>query len=57
MFEKFRHEQSLILLRSPTDREILKQSKLTDLERNIIKNLPLEKLHKQETSKEYFAHE
>ena len=44
MFEDVRHERSLILLLSLTDSDILKQSKFTDHEINIIKNLALEKL-------------
>ena len=44
MFEDVRHERSLILLLSLTDPDILKQSKFTDDEIEIIKNLALEKL-------------
>ena len=47
IFEDVRHERSLILLLSITDPDILKQSKFTDDERNIIKNLALEKLYRQ----------
>ena len=54
MFEDVRHERSLILL-SLTDPDILKQSKFTDDEINIIKNLALEKLHRQRILKEYHA--
>ena len=46
MFEDVRHERSLILLLSLTDSDFLKQSKFTDDEINIIKNLALEKLHR-----------
>ena len=46
IFEDVRHERSLILLLSLTDPNILKQSKLTDDEINIIKNLALEKLYR-----------
>ena len=35
LFEDVRHERSLILLLSPTDPDILKQSKITDEEINI----------------------
>ena len=45
MFEDVRHERSLILLLSLTDSDILKQTKLTDYEVAILKNLALEKLH------------
>ena len=55
MFEDIRHERSLILLLSLTDPDILKQSKFTDDEINIIKNLALEKLHRQRILKEYHA--
>ena len=43
MFEDIRHERTLLLL-SLTGPDILKQSKFTDDEINIIKNLALEKL-------------
>ena len=39
MFEDVRHERSLILLLSVTDSDILKQSKFTDDEVEIIKTL------------------
>ena len=55
LFEYIRHERSLILLLSLTDSDILKQSKFTDDEIEIIKNLALEKLHRQKCLKEYFA--
>ena len=55
MFEDIRHERSLILLLSLTDPDILKQSKFTDDEINIIKNLALEKLHRQRILKEHVA--
>ena len=55
MFEDVRHERSLILMLSLTDPDIIKQSKFTDDEISIIKNLALEKLHRQNCLKEYFA--
>ena len=55
MFEDLRHERSLILLQSLTDPDILKQSKFTDDEINIIKNLALDKLHRQRILKEHIA--
>ena len=55
MFEDVRHERSLLLLLSLTDPDILKQSKFTDDEINIIKNLALEKLHRQRILKEHVA--
>ena len=55
MFEDTRHELSLISLTSITDPDILKQSKFTDHEVNIIKNFALEKLHRQRVLEEYIA--
>ena len=45
----------IILLLSLTDPDILKQSKFTDDEINIIKNLALETLYRQRILKEYHA--
>ena len=53
LFEDVRHEGSLILLLSLTDSDILKQSKFTDDEIEIIKNLAPEKLHRQPILKEH----
>ena len=55
IFEDVRNERSLILLLSLTDPDILKQSKFTDDEINIIKSLALEKLYRQRILKEYYA--
>ena len=55
MFEDARQERSLILLLSLTDPDILKQSKFTDDEVNIIESLALEKLHRQRILKEHIA--
>ena len=55
VFEDVRHERSLILLLSLTDPDILEQSKFTDDEIEIIKNLDLEKLHRQRILKEHNA--
>ena len=55
MFEDVRHERSLILLLSLTDPDILRQGKFTDNEIEIIKNLALEKLHRQRILKEHVA--
>ena len=55
MFEDVRHERSLILLLSLTDSDILKQSKFTDDETEIIKNLAIERLHRQRILKEHVA--
>ena len=54
-FEDVRHEQSLILLLSLVEPDILKQSKFTDDEIEIIKNLALEKLHRRRILKEHVA--
>ena len=55
MFEDVRHERSLFLLLSFTDSDILRQSKFTDLDFDIIKNLALEELHRQRILKEHVA--
>ena len=55
MFEDVRHERSLILLLSLTDPDILRQSKFTDDEKEISKNLALEKIHRQRILKEHVA--
>ena len=55
LFEDNRHERSLFLLLSVTDPDKLKQSKFTDDEIIILKNLALEKLHRQKCLKVYFA--
>ena len=55
IFEDIRHERSLILLLSLVEPDILKQSKFTDYEIDIIKNIALEKLHRQRILKEYHA--
>ena len=54
IFEDVRHERSLLLL-SLVEPSILKQSKFTDHEIEILKNLALERLHRQRISKEYHA--
>ena len=54
-FEDVRHERSPKILLSITDPNILKQSKFTDDEINIIKNVALEKLHRQRILKESIA--
>ena len=55
MFVDIRHERSLIILLSLRDPDILKQRKFTDHEINIIKNLAVEKLHRQRILKEYIV--
>ena len=55
IFEDIRYERSLNLLLSLVEPSILKQSKFTDHEIEIIKNLALEKLHRQRILKEHIA--
>ena len=55
LFEDMRHERSLILLLSLTEPDMLMQSRFTDDEKEIIKNLALEKLHRQRILKEVVA--
>ena len=52
IFEGVRHERSLNLLLSLVESNILKQSKYTDHEIEIIRNLALEKVHRQRNLKE-----
>ena len=54
-FEDVRHERSLILVLSLVEPSILKQSKLTDHEIEIIKQLAPEKVHRQRILKEHIA--
>ena len=53
--EDVRYERSLILLLSLVEPDILQQSKFTDHEIDIIKNIALEKLHRQRNLKEVIA--
>ena len=55
IFEDIRHERSLILLLALVEPDILKQSKFTDDETEIIKNLALEILYRQRILKEHVA--
>ena len=55
IFEDVRYERSLFLLLSLVEPDILKQSKFTDHEIDIIKNIALEKLHRQRNLKEIVA--
>ena len=55
IFEDIRYERCLILLLSLVEPNILHQSKFTDHEIEIIKNLALEKTHRQKNSKEIVA--
>ena len=55
IFEDIRHERSLILLLSLVEPDILKQCKFTDDEIDLIKNIALERLHRQRILKEHVA--
>ena len=55
LFEDIRYERSLILLLSLVEAYILKQSKFTDHEKNIIKDITLDKIHRQRILKEIKA--
>ena len=55
MFEDIRYERSLILLLSLVEPDILKQSKFTDHEITIIKDIALDKMHRQRILKEIVA--
>ena len=55
IFEDIRHERNLILLLSIIEPDILKQSKFTDHEIEFIKNIALEKLHRQRILKDVAA--
>ena len=55
IFEDVRHERSLIFLLSKVEPDILRQSKFLDHEIEIIKNIALEKLHRQCNLKEIIA--
>ena len=55
IFEDIRHERSIILILSILEPDILRQSKFLDHEIEIIKNIALEKLHRQRILKEYHA--
>ena len=55
IFEDIRYERSLVLLLSLVEPDILKQSKFTDHEMSIIKDIALEKIFRQKNLKEIFA--
>ena len=54
-FEDVRHERSPILLLSLIEPDILKQSKITEHEIDIIKNIALQKMHREGIFKESIA--
>ena len=55
IFEDVRHQPSFNLLLSLVETDILKQSKFTDHEFDIFKNIALDKLHRQRNLKEIVA--
>ena len=55
LFDNIHYERSLILLLTLTDPDILRQTKFTDDEIEILKNLALEKLYCQRSLKEIVA--
>ena len=55
IFEDVRRERSLILLLSLVEPDILRQSKFLDQEIETIKDIALEKLHRQRYPKESIA--
>ena len=55
IFEDIRHERTLILLLSLLEPDILRQSKFLDYEIENLKNIALEKLHRQRNPKEIIA--
>ena len=55
IFEYIRHERSFILLLSLVGPDILRQSKFLDHEKEIVKNIALEKLNRQRNLKEIIA--
>ena len=55
MFKEVGQKRSFLFLLSLTDPDIVRLSKFTDYEINILKNLELEKSHRQGISKEHVA--
>ena len=55
LFEDVRYERGLVLLLSLVEPDILKQSKFTDHEINIIKDIALDKIHRQRILKKIKA--
>ena len=55
IFEDIRYERSLVVLLSLVEPDILKQSKFTDHEVSIIKDIALEKLFRRKNLKDIFA--
>ena len=55
LFEDVRHKRSLILLLSLVEPDMFEKSKFTDHEINIIKDLALDKIHRQRILREIKA--
>ena len=55
LFEDVRYERTLILVLSLTDEGILNQVGFTESEIKIIKDIALQKVHRQRSLKEYKA--
>ena len=55
LFEDIKCERALILLLRLVEPDIIKQSKITDNEVKIIKDIALQKIFRQQNLKEYFA--
>ena len=55
IFEDIRYERCLVLILSLLEPDILKQSKFTDHEVSIIKDIALEKIFRQKNLKEIVA--
>ena len=53
--EDIRYEKRLIILLSIVEPTVLQQAKFTNDEIDIIRNLALEKLHRQQIMKKYIA--
>ena len=55
LFEDIRYERSMIILLSLIEKDISKQRKITDDEINFIKDIALNKIHRQRILKEINA--
>ena len=55
VFEDVRHDRGLFLLLGLFEPDVLRQSRVLDQEIEIIKNIALEKLHRQRNLKQIFA--
>ena len=55
MIEDVRHERSLLFLLSLTNPDLFRQSKFTECEIDILKNLALEEVHRQRILKKHVA--